>query len=221
MFPYAWGEISADVAGVRQTQDLNGLSDPRIKLSVGLHGAPALTLEQFANRPTGIIVVASLTTTPPIGQYDPERLVNIGYNRWGFKPEIGLSRTLKAWTIEGSLGAWFYTKNESYFPGNGVRRQDEIFTVRGHLSYSFKSRRWASFDATWFSGGETETNGVKNGDEQDNTRLGATFSQPLGARQSLKFTYSTGATTRRGSDFDTFNIVWQLVRLPRPTSRPD
>jgi hypothetical protein len=32
-------------------------------------------------------------------------------------------------------------------------------------------------------------------------------------QQSLKFVYSTGATTRRGSDFNTFSVTWQLVRF--------
>ena len=27
----------------------------------------------------------------------------------------------------------------------------------------------------------------------------------------IKFAYSTGTTTRRGSDFNTFNATWQLV----------
>jgi hypothetical protein len=29
----------------------------------------------------------------------------------------------------------------------------------------------------------------------------------------LKFVYSTGASTRRGSAFNTFNVTWQLVAL--------
>jgi hypothetical protein len=27
----------------------------------------------------------------------------------------------------------------------------------------------------------------------------------------IKLVYSTGTSTRRGSDFDTFNVTWQLV----------
>jgi len=30
--------------------------------------------------------------------------VNLGYNRWGFKPEIGASRQIARWTIEGVAG---------------------------------------------------------------------------------------------------------------------
>ena len=36
------------------------------------------------------------------------------------------------------------------------------------------------------------------------SRLGLTLSIPFGARHSLKLTYSEGATTRRGNDFESF-----------------
>jgi hypothetical protein len=41
--------------------------------------------------------------------------------------------------------------------------------------------------------------------------VGATLSVPAGAANSLKLVYSTGATTRRGSDFDTLTVQWQRV----------
>jgi hypothetical protein len=212
--PYAWGDISGDVGGIRQTEQLSGLSDPRIKLSIGLRGAPALSAREFAVRPNDTIVAASLTVTPPVGQYESDSLVNLGYNRWGFKPEIGASRTIGPWTVEGAVGVWLYTRNSSYFPGDASRDQDPIVTLQTHVGYTFKKARWLALDGTWFSGGQTETNGIANPDRQDNSRLGVTFSTPIAAGHSLKLTYSTGATTRRGSDFDTFNLLWQYVRAP-------
>jgi hypothetical protein len=74
-------------------------------------------------------------------------------------------------------------------------------------------RIWRSFDATWFSGGQTAVNAVGNPDRQDNVRMGATLSLPLVARQSLKLAYSSGTITCRGSDYDTFTIAWQAVRF--------
>jgi hypothetical protein len=65
---------------------------------------------------------------------------------------------------------------------------------------------------TWFGGGETRVDGVVNPDEQRNTRLGATLSLPIDKFQSVKVVYSTGATTRRGTDFDNFSVSWQLAR---------
>ena len=39
-----------------------------------------------------IIFVAALTWIIPAGQYDRTKLVNLGANRWSFKPEAGISR---------------------------------------------------------------------------------------------------------------------------------
>ena len=50
-------------------------------------------------------------------------------------------------------------------------------------------------------------------DAQENSRLGLTLSIPFGARHSLKLTYSEGATTRRGNDFESFMATWQHVRF--------
>jgi hypothetical protein len=54
-------------------------------------------------------------------------------------------------------------------------------------------------------------NHVDKGDLQRNTRLGATFSVPVQRRQSLKVSYSAGATTRIGNNFRTIGVTWQLV----------
>jgi hypothetical protein len=42
--------------------------------------------------------------------------------------------------------------------------------------------------------------------------MGATLSIPLGRFQSAKIVYSTGASTRRGNDFNSFSVNWQLAK---------
>jgi hypothetical protein len=211
--PMAWGTIGGDVHQSAQSQPVAGLVDPRIKLSVALRGAPALTLGEFAKAPRRTVVGASVTVMPPVGQYDATRLVNLGYHRWAFKPEMGISRTLGRWTVDAYAGAWFFTTNTAYFPGRARREQDAIASVQGHVSYALPHRMWLAFDATGFSGGETRVDGQLNPDLQRNSRLGCTLSIPVGRQQSLKFVYSTGSRTRRGSDFDTINVTWQLVKF--------
>jgi hypothetical protein len=66
-------------------------------------------------------------------------------------------------------------------------------------------------NGTWYAGGQTEVDGVKAAEPYRNTRLGATLSVPIGARQSLKVAYSAGAATRVGADFRTLTGAWQLV----------
>jgi hypothetical protein len=209
--PYAWGSFSSEIGGQQQSRALNGLLDPRVKFSVGLVGAPALTPEEFARTPRRTVIGASLTIIAPTGEYDSTRLINLGFNRWAFKPEIGIWHPMGRWTLEGSAGIWFYTTNDSYFPGSAKRTQDPFLGLQAHVSYTFDNGAWIGLDGTWFSGGKTHVNETAASDRQNNTRLGATLSLPMSGEQSLKFIYSTGVATRRGADFDTFVVLWQLV----------
>jgi hypothetical protein len=127
------------------------------------------------------------------------------------KPEFGLSHPAGRWTLDASAGVWLFSTNRSYYPARAVKRQDPVLTIQGHVSYALPRRSWLAVNATWFAGGETRVDGVPNPDLQRNTRLGATLSVPIVGQQSIKFSYSTGTATRRGSDLNTFNATWQLV----------
>jgi hypothetical protein len=209
--PYTWGRFTGEVFEVHREITRAGLADPRIKVSVGLIGMPALSPAAFARAPRRTIVGVSLTAVPPIGQYDRTRLINLGTNRWSFKPEIGISYPAGRWLIDGYVGASLFATNEEFFPGTNVRTQDPVVGVQGHVSYTFPIRAWLAFDATWYQGGRTTINGVRKADLLKNTRLGTVFSIPLPNRQSIKFAYTTGAATSIGADFDTFSLAWQMV----------
>jgi hypothetical protein len=172
VFPAAWGAVTGDVGAQPQRRDLSGLVDPRLKLTVGLFGAPAMTRTEFAHAPQRTTIGASVTIVPPWGQYDLEQLVNLGYNRWAFKPEIGVSRPLGRWTLEGYAGVWLFTTNTAYYPGVARRKQDAIVSLQAHVARALPRRIWVAFDATWFAGGVTRIERIPNSDYQRNTRLG-------------------------------------------------
>jgi hypothetical protein len=213
VLPVAWGDVSGEIGQEAQRQDLEGLTDPRFKLSVGLLGAPALTLDELARAPRRTVLGASLTVVAPWGQYDSAQLVNLGNNRWAFKPEIGVSQPAGRFTVEGYAGVWLFTTNHAYYPGHAEKRQDPVVSLQGHVGYTMRGRIWLAFDGTWFSGGQTEVDGAASPDRQDNVRLGGTLSVPITRRQSLKLVYSTGTTTRRGSDYNTLSLTWQNVQF--------
>ena len=193
----------------------SGLGDPRIKLSVNLLGGRALKPREFAAARSATIAGVSLTFVPPLGQYDRTKLVNLGANRWAFKPELGLSHSIRKWTLEGYSGVWLFTANDAFYTGGSRRTQEPIVALQGHVSYTARPRLWLAFDGTWYSGGSTNVDGVEKGDLQRNSRLGATLSVPINARQSAKVAFSTGATTRIGGDFNTLAVSWQLQWLRR------
>ena len=209
--PVVWGNASGDIGEDTRTASRRGLGDPRLRLSVILKGSPALTPAEFVKAPRRTILGVSLTAAPPLGQYDPAKLVNLGSNRWSFKPEIGVSYPAGHWTIDAYGALLLFTSNEEYYPGSSVRRQDPIVAVQSHLSYTFARRYWVAINGTWYSGGRSSINGVDKEDLLSNTRLGATLAIPVGARQSIKIAYSTGATTRTGADFQTITAAWQML----------
>ena len=211
--PHAEGTIVADVGAVPQSAALDGFVDPRIKVSVGVLGAPALEPADFARAPRGAVVSAGVTVVPPWGDYEPTSLVNLGYHRWALKPEVGVLRGFGPWTVEGVFGAWLYSRNDEHFPGTAHKRQEPLLSAQAHVSYTWQSRVWLALDATSFAGGDTRVDGVANPDYQENSRLGVTVSIPVGARHSVKLTYSEGATTRRGNDFESYMLTWQRVKF--------
>ncbi len=143
-------------------RNIIGFGNPSLRLSVNFYGAPALNLKEFARYQQDLIVGASLRVFMPWSQYDPSRLINIGTNRWAFKPELGLSKALDRWTLEGQAAATFYTDNTDFFGGK-TRKQDPLYSLQGHVIYSFRSGIWTSLDATYFTGGRTTIDGIAEG----------------------------------------------------------
>ena len=212
--PLAWADASGRVGENAAQVSREGLADPRIKLSVNLVGGRALSAGEFVKVQRRTIVGVSVTAIPPLGQYDRTRLINLGANRWAFKPEIGISRLVRSkWTLDGYAGIWMATANDEFYPGASHRTQRPIVALQAHVSYTARPQLWIAADGTWYSGGNTTVDGIEKGDLQRNSRLGATLSLPIARQQSLKINGSVGATTRVGADFRTIAVAWQMSWL--------
>jgi Putative MetA-pathway of phenol degradation len=200
----AWGLVD----GQPRERDMAGLGDPRFRVSVNLIGAPALSVKDFANYRQDLIVGVSLQVSAPLGQYDDSKLLNLGNNRWSFKPELGISKAIGPWTFELAPSVTFFTDNTEFFGGNNFA-QAPFYAVQGHILYTFQSGAWFALDGIAFSGGRTSLNGVKSDNEQRNTRAGFTVALPIDRQNSLKLSASTGITTRTGSEFTAVGVAWQ------------
>lgn len=212
--PYVWGSGTALVNGVQTHIYRSGLADPGLRISYNLYGARALSPQEFKKRASKTIVGASVIIAAPLGQYDPKLLLNIGANRWSFKPQVGLSRAVHSWTFDLYLGGYFFTKNSNFFGGH-VRDQAPIGATQVHISYTFRPGMWAAADGIYYTGGRTSIDGVLKNDLQQNVRAGLTFALPIQHAQSLKFQYARGAITRVGGDFSTIAISYQFRFVTR------
>lgn len=209
VLPFAWVSGTATFRGQPREREVSGLADPRFRFSVNLYGAPALSLQEFADYKQDLIIGASLQVSAPLGQYDSSKLLNIGTNRWSIKPELGVSKALGPLTLELDAGVTFYTNNDDFLNGMTLE-QDPIYAVQGHLIYNFGAGVWGALDATYYTGGRTTVDGVKGDTLQENTRLGLTVALPVNRHNSIKLYASTGVFARTGSNFNTGGIVWQF-----------
>jgi len=208
ILPYASLSGTADVAGQPREREVSGWADPRLRVSINLLGGPALSLREAATFRQDLIVGASLQVWAPTGQYDSDKLINLGSNRWVVKPEIGLSKALGRWTLELTAAAAFYEDNDDFFGGK-TREQESIYSVQGGAICSFGSGLWAAFGASYYTGGRSTVDGVRGNDLQENMRVGVIVTVPVNRHNSLKLYANTGVSTRTGSDFDTGGVAWQ------------
>ncbi len=190
-------------------REVSGLADPTLRLAVNFYGAPALRPAQFGAWRQDLIAGASLAITAPLGQYDEDRLINIGSNRWSIKPELGLSQAFgQQWTLELAAGVTWFTRNDEFF-NDSVRRQAPIYSAQMHLTRQLGRGRWGAFSASYYEGGRNSINGVEREQEVGGTRLGLTVSLPLDRQNSIRLSAHGGLNARTGSDFKGLGAIWQ------------
>jgi hypothetical protein len=217
--PLATGEWSAVLAGSDTSTTRTGPGDPRLMFSLNFLGAPALSFREFRGYRQHTVLGMQFAVSVPVGQYYPERLVNLGSNRWSFLPRLGLSQSLGRWVFEAYGGAAFYTRNDNYYGGK-VLEQDPFFDVQGHVIYALRYPNfWTAASIGYGWGGTATINGTSK-DALHNLRASAMVRVPLGPQHALKLVYINGLHTKFGTDFDTFQVAYQYVfgapKPPRP-----
>jgi hypothetical protein len=208
LLPYVKFSADGFLDGIFRTRDTSGLADPAFFYSMNFYGAPALTSKEFTNYQQDTIVGFTLKLTAPLGKYEPDKLFNIGTNRWSFEPGIGVSQALGNWILEASAAVTFYTDNNDFLNG-GTRQQDNVYSTQLHAIYSFPKNIWLALSATYYTGGKTTIDGFVRNDLQQNWRTGFTLALPVNRQHSIKLFGSRGISTRTGNNYDTAGIAWQ------------
>lgn len=213
---YGVGDFEGSLGGAAVSTHRSGLFDPVVRVSVNLIGGPAMSLPEMRAWRQKTLLGLSLKVTAPTGQYDSTKLINLGTNRWAFKPELGLSRRWGNWILDAYGAVWLFTENPEFFSQNeyvpGVQNQvaDPVLVAETHLSYDFRPRLWVSLDANFWRGGTLTVGGVEIPETlQENSRVGVTASFPVSRHQSVKLSYAWGAYIRFGGDFQVFSVAWQ------------
>jgi hypothetical protein len=208
IIPYTWADGSAKLAGEGRTRKVSGFNDPRVRFSMLLYGAPALSFEEYRDYKPDVIIGTSFELTPPLGQYDSDKLLNIGTNRWSFKPEVGASKTFGPLTLELATGVRFYTDNNDFLNGRTLE-VNPLYSVQAHLIYSLMSGIWLGLDGLYYTGGRATIDG-RRGASLENARIGLTLALPITRYNSVKLYGSTDVYSKTGGNFDVVGVAWQL-----------
>ena len=206
--PYGWLTGKATYQGEPIERKVDGFSDPLARVSILFHGAPAMSAAEFRTYRQKLAIGASVQVSVPVGQYDPDRLLNLGTNRWAVKPELGASQAWGPWVVEGAAGVTFFGENDDFFGGH-KRSQKPIYSVQAHFIRNIVPGAWVAANLTWFGGGETSVDGEDDHNLQSNWRAGLTAAVPLNRSFSLKANASTGVSARTGNNFDLYGIALQ------------
>jgi hypothetical protein len=212
--PYSDGDTSGDGNfGEKLVREYKGLGDVSVSLSVNFIGAPSMTPQQFQGlrlNPKPIFG-GSLKLVAPTGNYDSDRLINVGANRWAMKAELGMILPLSSnWLLEGAIGGWFFEDNDDFFAGL-TREQKPIAAVQAHLIRTFNSGLWASLDANYYKGGRSTVDGRKLNDLQRDSKLGVTLYYPFTRRNVFKLSYMLGSVIDSDENFDIVVLTYSRI----------
>ncbi|MDN3723544.1 transporter [Aequorivita sp. SDUM287046] len=215
LLPYAFAHWKGLLDGLTAEVSRNGFADPRLRLSLNFLGPPAMEAKELQEyllvHPTHTVVGASLSITFPLGQYYDDKLLNLGQNRFVFRPQIGFVHTWNKWSYELTGSVFFFTDNNEFFNGK-KREQDPVFALQTHLVRKFKPTMWASLSLGTGLAGQSIVNNIPHNDDQENILAGVSFAMPIMKMQSLKVVYVRSQTlTNIGADTNSISAVWSTI----------
>ena len=205
------GRWTGLVDGVPRTVKRSGLSDSILRFAINLYGAPPLEGKKFAAYRAKVdvetIVGAALVVQLPTGDYMDDKLINIGTNRFTFRPQFGVVHNRGKWSMELTGAVYLYTDNDDFFNGNKLE-QDPYYTFQTHLIYTFRPGLWAAASAGYGYGGESTVSGVEKNDRKENLAWALSSGYSITRQLGVKVVYLRSRAQKTvGQDTDSLAVV--------------
>lgn len=212
LLPFSVADWDGFLSGVPAGINRTGFSDPRLRASVILVGPPAGNASEIRqyrlDNPTDTSLGVSVAITFPLGEYFEDKLINLGSNRFVFRPQVGMIHYWGQWSFELTGSVFLYTRNPDFF-NNSKRDQRPTFALQSHLVKQFRKGAWISLGAGYGLGGESIINRQPNGDFRSNLLASASYSFMISQRQGLKLSYIRAeALEDIGSNTNNFLLAW-------------
>ena len=214
---YQDGTWDGLLEGKPATAHRQGLTDTTLRVSTILYGAPPLEGKEFKAYRQSVakcetLVGAALIVNLPTGDYSNDQLINLGSNRFTFRPQLGIVHQRGYWTYEVSAAAWIFTDNNDFWKGS-EREQDPFYTIQGHLIYTFRPGLWLSSSIGYGYGAQNTINGDVKDDRGENLAFALAGGFSISRNMGFKLAYiGTRTQTYKGFDSDSlalsFSVIW-------------
>ncbi len=206
---YIQGEWTGLLEGVPASAYRSGFSDTFVRFAVNLYGAPPLSVKEFAlyksTKEISTIVGVALAVRLPTGQYKEDKLINLGQNRYTFRPQLGVTHTRGKWTTEVTGEVAFHTDNNKFNNGQTLE-QDPTYIIHAHLMHTFRPGLWVGSSIAYDYVGENSINGDNRDDEKENFGWALNFAYPINRQSGFNVVYlATRRQNKIGLDSDTLS----------------
>ncbi len=207
---YQEGCWSGLVDGVPKSISRSGWADTLLRFAINLYGAPPLQGKEYVayreSAAVETILGAGLSLQLPTGDYMDDKLINLGTNRFTFRPQFGVVHTRGKWSMEATAIVALYTDNNDFYNGYKLE-QDPLYTIHGHLIYTFRPGLWASASIGYNYGGRSTVEREKKDDRKQNALWALCFGFPVNRYLGVKVAYiGTRTQESTGSDSESFII---------------
>lgn len=194
------------------TAERVGLADPVVRFSVLLAGAPASGAPANDGKKSNTIFGVAVAISVPVGEYESDKLLNLGTNRYYIRPQLGVLHTRGKWSYELTGSTFIYTENDDFFGGSKLE-QDPLYALQGHVIRVFdKPGYWVALSTGYGWKGDTVIDGVRSDNSQKRWLSSLAFGIPVGKKQGIKFSYLRDRTkTDTGTDVDSLAIGWSMI----------
>jgi hypothetical protein len=206
---YQEGSWSGLLDGSPKKIKRSGLTDTRVRFAINLYGAPPLQGKEYAEYRAATevetIVGAALSVQLPTGDYMDDKLINLGTNRFTFRPQLGAVHTRGKWSAEATGIVALYSDNTDFYNGKKLE-QEPLYSIHGHLIYTFRPGVWASASAGYNYGGKSTVDGSKKDDLKQNLAWALACGLPVSRHLGFKIAY-VGTRTQESTGFDSDSFV--------------
>lgn len=211
--PYQRGTWEGLLNGAPATVRRDGFADPRIRVSMNFYGAPALEPQEFRDyiqkEEERTVAGVACAVRVPLGEYNSDKLINLGEHRYSFQPQIGVVHTIGPWSFEATASLFAYTDNNNFFGGHRLE-QDPLYAIQVHVVRTFQGW-WLSAGSAYGRGGRTSIDGVEDDDIRSNLLYGVSGGLSIAANQSLNLMYiRQDALSKVGGDFHNVIVTWAI-----------